>query len=62
MLLGNDFLVDKLYCTVGCHPTRCLEFEETEGITAEDYFHKLLSLCQTHAKSKVVAIGECGLG
>ena len=53
---------DRLYSTVGCHPTRCLEFEQTEGMTAEEYFHKLLSISQPYARSKVIAIGECGLG
>ncbi|XP_065897209.1 deoxyribonuclease TATDN1-like [Dysidea avara] len=52
---------DRLYSTVGCHPTRCLEFEQTEGTTAEEYFQNLLSVCQAHARSKVIAIGECGL-
>jgi len=53
---------DRLYSTVGCHPTRCLEFEQTEGVTGEEYFQKLLSICQAHARSKVIAVGECGLG
>lgn len=47
---------ERLYITVGCHPTRCLEFAENE----EAYFDQLCKSIETH-RSKVVAIGECGL-
>ena len=40
------------YCTVGCHPTRCLE-AETPG-----YFEELSALMDEQV---VVAVGECGL-
>nr|CAH8851661.1 unnamed protein product [Trichobilharzia regenti] len=46
-----------LFCTVGCHPTRCLEFNENPN----DYLTKLKSLILTTTKKKVVAVGECGL-
>lgn len=48
--------------TVGCHPTRCSEFEKyKEG--PEAYFSALKGFL-THpiAKNKIVAVGECGLG
>ena len=53
---------ERLYTTVGCHPTRCLEFEQQQpGSSGEGYFQDLLSLI-TSNPGKVVAVGECGLG
>ena len=52
--------LESLYCTVGCHPTRCQEFEKHPSGEG-DYFDSLLSLAKENT-SKVVAIGECGLG
>ncbi|KAL5545693.1 hypothetical protein UlMin_005380 [Ulmus minor] len=50
----------RLFCTVGVHPTRCKEFEESGD--PEKHFRALLSLAQEGIeKGKVVAIGECGL-
>ncbi|KAF8956656.1 TatD DNase [Entomortierella lignicola] len=52
---------DGLYMTVGCHPTRCSEFEEHEN-GPEGYFGELKAMLETpEAKQKIVAIGECGL-
>lgn len=46
----------RLFCTVGCHPTRCDEFKN--GGAA--YAAGLERLIETH-RGRVVAVGECGL-
>lgn len=51
-------VIENLYCTVGCHPTRCNEFDEAK--TPETYFNSLTDVINSN-RAKVVAIGECGL-
>lgn len=65
-------LDDRLFATVGCHPTRCNEFlKPANGDSNEasitnivddgsSYLNDLRQLIE-HNKDKVVAIGECGL-
>ncbi|KAG8483794.1 hypothetical protein CXB51_023477 [Gossypium anomalum] len=57
---GLIFITGRLFCTVGVHPTRCKEFEESGD--PEKHFQALLALAKEGIqKGKVVAIGECGL-
>jgi TatD DNase family protein len=54
--------LDRLFCTVGCHPTHSSEFEEYES-GPEAYYEELLSLVKKGKDlGKVVAVGEIGLG
>ncbi|XP_051115154.1 uncharacterized protein LOC127240486 isoform X2 [Andrographis paniculata] len=51
---------ERLFCTVGVHPTRCKEFDDSGD--PEKHYEALLSLAKAGVeKGKVVAIGECGL-
>eukprot|EP00270_Netrium_digitus_P012198 TRINITY_DN3942_c0_g1_i1.p1 TRINITY_DN3942_c0_g1~~TRINITY_DN3942_c0_g1_i1.p1 ORF type:complete len:315 (-),score=65.19 TRINITY_DN3942_c0_g1_i1:456-1400(-) len=50
----------RLFCTVGVHPTRCMEFEESGD--PDKHMEELAELAREGAaRGKVVAIGECGL-
>jgi len=46
-----------LFATVGCHPTRCNEFDENDP---DEYFNNLLKLINENL-DHVVAVGEFGL-
>jgi len=52
---------ERLFCTVGVHPTRCSELAAAEGGEAA-YLDQLRQvIAEGKAEGKVVALGECGL-
>jgi TatD DNase family protein len=51
---------ERLFSTVGVHPTNCSEFHETPNLDPEQFLEELLTLATTN-RGKIVAIGECGL-
>ena len=48
---------DDLYCTVGCHPTRCEEYAQAGEAVYTAALEELIAA----NKGTVVALGECGL-
>lgn len=54
----DEKLSERLYSTVGCHPTCCQELEECDD--PEEYLKSLSDLALSN-KDKIVAIGEIGL-
>ena len=51
---------NRLFSTVGVHPTRCNEFEDEKY--EFDYLDELIKIAKKGVqKGKVVAVGECGL-
>lgn len=53
---------DGFYCTIGVHPCRATEVFKN-GSTVEEYHKQIESVIDEHFtdKTKLVAIGECGL-
>lgn len=51
----------RLYCTIGVHPTKALEWQASSNF--ESYFAILSNLIEKNLSSKkILAIGEFGLG
>ncbi len=57
----SSYYIDEIFCTVGCHPTRCSEFESTLNVTPCEYLEQLYQIASENVRN-VVAIGEIGLG
>lgn len=47
---------DRIFITMGCHPTRCGDFESNP----DEYFTNICNKIESNPK-KIIAIGECGL-
>lgn len=59
LIAGDSDSLPELFATVGCHPTRCLEFEE-EAREPDEYMDQLIQLVESSGKV-CVAAGEFGL-
>merc|ERR1711916_156456 len=51
----------RLFCTVGCHPTRCGEFDDPEKGASPEAYEAALKAPVEGAPGSVIAVGEAGL-
>ena len=63
ILSTNLHPAERLFCTIGCHPTQTLQWDALGPEGAALHLSEMVSFYHQHSSlHKIVAVGEFGLG